>query len=198
MTTVIEKTFLMIWKSDSSRPGYVEGAKYKEHELATDNKDEVLGPEREYVEVISGTHLYTLFVSPHELTPDHELWNVDIGACTYNWETQDLNLVYKPDQVWDDIRLLRNQMLISSDNMFNVDTPDPLKSDWVAHRALLREMIDREQAAGRTPATVFWHDYMPPWPKSARNGVPDDIKPLCVWYEEGKYESAPPPPNLGE
>ena len=84
-------------------------------------------------------------------------------------------------------------MLASSDNMFNIDTPDPLKSDWIEYRALLRDIVDREQTAGRTPTTVFWHDYVPPYPMSARNGVPDDIKPQCVWYVEGKYSSPPTP-----
>lgn len=198
MTTEIEKIFLVIWTADSETPGLIGGGRFKEHELAVHNKDEVLGPYREYVEAVPGTNLYVLYVTPHLLNPDHELWDTDIGACTYNWETGDLNLVYKPDPVWDDIRHARNNMLAASDNMFNVDTPDPLKSDWVAHRALLREMITREQAAGRTPKTVFWHDYVPPYPLSARNGVPDDIKPQCVWYVEGKYESCPPLPNPGE
>lgn len=203
MTTEIEKRFLMIWTADSETPGKVNGGLFKENELATHNKDEVLGPYREYVEVLPGTNLYMFYVTPNLITPDSDLYEVDPGACTYNWETGDLDLVYKPDPVWDDIRLARNGMLAASDNMFNVDTPDPLKSEWVAYRALLREMISREQAAGRTPRTVFWNDYVPPYPLSARNGVPDDIKPLCVWYVEGKYESCPPlptppQPNSGE
>lgn len=197
MTTEIEKVFLIVWKADSSNPGFIENLRYREHELATHNKDEVLGPERDYVEVVPGTNFYTLYIDASALTPDHDLWEVDIRACTYNWATGDLNLVYKPDPVWDDVRLARNAMLAASDNMFNVDTPDPLKSEWIAYRALLREMISREQAAGRTPKTVFWNDYVPPYPPSARNGVPDDIKPLCVWYVEGKYESCPPLPNTG-
>lgn len=197
MTTEIERMFLIVWTADSSNPGFVENLRFREPELAVHNKAEVLGPYRDYVEAIPGSNLHTLYFDAASLNPDHDLWNVNLSACTYNWDTGDLNLVYKPENVWDDVRFARNNMLAASDNMFNVDTPDPLKSEWIAYRALLREMITREQAAGRTPGTVFWHDYLPPYPLSARNGVPDDIKPLCVWYEEGKYESCPPPPNAG-
>lgn len=194
MTTEYEKTFFMVWTADSPNPGHIEGARFKESELATHNREEVLGPNRDYVEAVPGTDFHTVFVEPDAINMDHPLWDLNIRECTYNWTTGDLNLVFRPEALWDDIRLARNNMLAASDNMFNVDTPDPLKSDWVAHRALLREMISREVAAGRTPSTVFWHDYTPPYPLTARNGVPDDIKPLCVWYVEGKYQPAPPPP----
>ena len=198
MTTEIEKVFLIIWKEDSPNPGFVENLRFRESELAIHNKLEVLGPYRDYVEAVPGTNLHTLYIDASALTPDHELWDVNLAACTYNWSTGEVNLVYKPENVWDDVRLARNRMLAASDNMFNVDTPDPLKTDWIEYRALLREMISREQAAGRTPSTVFWNDYIPPYPPSARNGVPDDIKPLCVWYVEGKYTPVPPAPNQGE
>lgn len=194
MTTEIEKVFLVVWKEDSSNPGLIENLRYRESELAIHNKLEVLGEHRDYVEAVPGSALYLLYIDASTLTPDHELWDINLEQCTYNWSTGELNLVYKPDNVWDDIRLARNGMLSASDNMFNIDTPDPLKSDWIAYRALLREMISREQAAGRTPSTVFWNDYVPPYPLSARNGVPDDIKPLCVWYVEGKYTTVPVPP----
>ena len=197
MTTEIDKIFLVIHKDSSNTPGQILGGRYKESELAIENKLEVIGTDCDYVEAVPGTNLHTLYVIPETLNPDHELWDLNLAACTYNWSTNDVNLVFRVEGAWDDIRLARNNMLASSDNMFNVDTPDPLKSDWVAYRALLREMISREIAAGRTPGTVFWHDYTPPYPRSARNGVPDDIKPLCVWYEEGKYESPPPPPGQG-
>lgn len=198
MTTEINKIFLVIHTETSETPGLILGNKFLESELAVHNKLEVLGPDRDYVEAVPGTNLHTLYVIPETLTPDHDLWDLNLSQCRYNWSTNDVDLVYRVENVWDDIRLARNNMLASSDNMFNIDTPDPLKSDWVTYRALLREMISREIAAGRTPGTVFWHDYTPPYPLSARNGVPDDIKPLCVWYEEGKYQSPPPPPGQGE
>lgn len=194
MTTQQEKLFLIIWKANSATPGLIETIKYKESELAVHNKDEVLGPFREYVELIPGSNLDRLMYNAGDITEDDPLFDVNIGACTWNWETNDLNLVYKPELNWDDIRAQRNVMLAAGDNMFNFDTPDPLKTDWVEHRALLRDLINREQAAGRTPKTVFWHDYVPPMPLSARNGVPDDIKPQCVWYVEGKYSSPAEPP----
>ena len=156
MTTQQEKLFLIIWKANSATPGLIETIKYKESELAVHNKDEVLGPFREYVELIPGSNLDRLMYNAGDITEDDPLFDVNIGACTWNWETNDLNLVYKPELNWDDIRAQRNVMLAAGDNMFNFDTPDPLKTDWVEHRALLRDLINREQAAGRTPKTVFW------------------------------------------
>ena len=199
MTT--EKQYLIIWKADSARPGAIESFRFKESELAdSHNRDEVLGPFREYVEIPAGSILEKLFVNMGDVRQGDDLFDVLVGECTWNWATSELNLVYRPEPNWDDIRAQRNMILASSDNMFNFDTPDPLKTDWLEHRALLRELIDREQAAGRTPATVFWHDYLPPYPQSARNGVPDDIKPLCVWFVEGKYSSPalPPAAPIGE
>ena len=196
MTT--ETQYLMVWKADSARPGHIENLRYKQSELPVHNREEVLGPFREFLEIQPGSNLEKLWINGGDIRQGHPLWDVLPGACTWNWETNDLNLVYRPEPNWDDVRMQRNSMLASSDNMFNEDTPDPLKSDWVEHRALLRDLINREQAAGRTPGTVFWHDYVPPYPLSARNGVPDDIKPTCVWYVEGKYTSVPTPPNQGE
>lgn len=189
------KIYKIIWTADSQVPGLVENLTYKENELAVHNRDEVLGPYREYVEAVPGTKLYKLFVEPLTITPEDNLDNVNLEACRYNWETSDVDVEYFPEKNWDDIRLLRNQLLADSDSRFNIDTPDPMKTEWVEHRQLLRDMIAREEAAGRTPETVFWHDYLPPYPRSARNGVPDDIKPLCVWYEEGKYSSPDPLPD---
>jgi len=139
-----------------------------------------------------------LWLNGGSIQQGHRLWDVIRDACTWNWETNELNLVYRPLPNWDDIRMQRNTLLAASDNMFNEDTPDPLKTEWLEHRARLRDLINREQTAGRTPSTVFWNDYVPPYPPSARNGVPDDIKPQCVWYVEGKYTTVPTPPNQGE
>jgi len=191
MTT--EKQYLMVWKADSSQPGHIENFRFKESELPDHNRDEVLGPFRDYVEILPGSTTEQLFINAGNLRQGDPLFDVLVGECTWNWDTNDLNLVYRPAPNWDDVRAARNIMLASSDNMFNIDTPDPLKSDWIEYRALLRNIVDREQTAGRTPATVFWHDYVPPYPASARNGVPDDIKPRCVWYVEGKYSSPPAP-----
>lgn len=196
MTT--EKIYLMVWKADSSMPGFIEPLRYKESELPDHNRSEVLGPFREFLEIPAGSNLEKLWINAGDIRQGDPLWDVLRDACTWNWETNELNLVYRPEPNWDDVRMQRNMMLQASDNMFNEDTPDPLKSEWIEYRALLRDLVNREQAAGRTPSTVFWNDYVPPYPPSARNGVPDEIKPLCVWYVEGKYTSAPPPPNQGE
>lgn len=178
-----ENVYVVIWKENSPNPGQIEGARYKESQLPDHNRDEVLGPHREFVQAIPGTPLYSLFVEPSSITADSELWNVDIASCRWNWDNSQLNLVYFPPTGWDDIRMGRNNMLAASDNMFNEDTPDPLKSEWVEYRALLRGMIVREQAAGRTPDTVKWNDYVPPFPPSARIGVPDSEKASCPWYK---------------
>lgn len=199
MTT--EKIYLMVWTADSSNPGYIEPLRYKESELPDHNRAEVLGPFREFLEIPEGSDLEKLWLKAGEIRQGDRLWDVLPNACTWNWETNELNLVYRPEPNWDDIRMQRNSLLAASDNMFNEDTPEPLKSEWIEYRALLRDLVNREQAAGRTPGTVFWNDYVPPYPPSARNGVPDDIKPLCVWYVEGKYSSpapVPTPPDQGE
>ena len=180
-----EKIYKIVWLADGPNAGLIEPLVYKESELPDHNRDEVLGPHREFVEVVPGSLFYRLLVDSSDI--DHatetELLNVDLSMVTYNWETQEIDLVYFPSREWDDVRAARNDALKGSDNMFNVDTPNPLKSEWVTYRQLLRDMISREQAAGRTPSTVFWHDYIPPFPKSARIGVPKDIKAKCVWYK---------------
>jgi hypothetical protein len=187
-----EKIYRIVWKADSPNPGHIESTNYKETELPDHNREEVLGPYREFVEVVPGSLFYRVFVDSSDVshTDDTDLLDLNIAACTYNWETNGINMVYKPPMVWDDVRSARNNMLKGSDNMFNVDTPDPLKTEWVEYRQLLRDLITRELAAGRTPDTVFWHDYVPPFPKSARIGVPDSEKPNCVWY---KGENTYPP-----
>jgi hypothetical protein len=116
-------------------------------------------------------------------TAEDDLTNINIDASWWNWDTLDVDVVRFGAKTWDDIRMARNALLASGDNMFNEDTPDPLKSEWVEHRALLRDLITREQAAGRTPDTVKWTDYVPPYPPSARVGVPEDVKPTCAWYK---------------
>jgi hypothetical protein len=187
-----EKIYRIVWKANSANPGRIESNNYKELELPDHNRDEVLGPDREFVEVVPGSTFYRTFIDSADVSHinDTDLLDLDLAACTYNWETNDINMVYKPPMVWDDVRSARNNMLKGSDNMFNVDTPDPLKSEWIEYRQLLRNLITREIAAGRTPDTVHWHDYVPPFPKSARIGVPDSEKPNCAWY---KGEDTYPP-----
>lgn len=183
-----EKLYKIIWKTT----GFIEGVTFRESELPDHNRDEVLGPDREYVEAVPGTPLYKLYVDvTSEVNTDIRLTDVDLNSTTYNWETNELNIVYFPDLVWDDIRAARNTMLAGCDNMFNEDTPDPLKSEWIEHRQLLRDMITREQAANRSPSTVKWNDYIPPFPPSARIGVPDSEKSGCAWYKgKNTYPSA--------
>lgn len=190
-----EKIYRIVWTQDSPQPGVIEQNTYKESELCIHNKEEVLGPHRDYVEVVPGTPFYILYIDSSDIESHPTLMNIDLANCKYNWETNDIDLVYMPPMVWDDIRLVRNEMLKGSDNMFNSDTPNPLKSEWVEYRQLLRNLISREIAAGRTPDTVFWHDYVPPFPKSARIGVPDSEKPNCAWYK-GK-DTYPPEAIIG-
>lgn len=176
-----EKIYRIVWKTT----GFIEGHTYKESELAIENKDEVLGPDRDYVEVVPGTLFHTLYIDQSNVNhaTDIDILNVDLVSTTYNWETGELNVVYFPDRNWDDIRATRNEMLKASDAFFNVDTPDPLKTEWIEYRQLLRDIVTRETAAGRTPSTVKWNDYVPPFPPSARIGVPDEEKPTCPWYK---------------
>jgi hypothetical protein len=193
-----EKLYKLVWMKDSPNPGFIEPQTYRESEIPEDhNFHEVVGPHRNYVEAIPGTDFYILFVDSNILDPEtHEnLMNVDKDLTRYNWDTGSLDIVYFPDRVWDDIRAVRNIMLSSCDNMFNEDTPDPLKSEWIEYRQMLRNMISREQAAERTPDTVKWNDYVPPFPKSARIGVPEDQKLSCAWYK-GK-DTYPPEAIIG-
>jgi len=180
-----EKIYRMIWTADSPNPGFIEHNNYTEDELPVHNADEVLGPYRTFVEIIPGTDLYKLFLANHTIDKDTEshLLNVDLVATRYNWETKDLDLIYIPEPTWDDIRQARNNMLHHSDEMFNFDTPEPLKTEWVEYRQLLRDLPAREQAKGNTPSTVYWHDYVPPWPHSARIGVPDEHTVQAAWYK---------------
>ena len=175
-----EKVYLIIWKEDSPNPGFIEHVKFKESELCDHNKEEVLGPYREYVEAIPGSKLWHLFIDASEVDSEHELFNY--RASHWDWSLQDVVINEIPPITWDDVRFARNQMLAASDNMFNIDTPDEIKQQWIDHRKLLRELIDREQAAGRTPDTVFWNDYLPPFPASARGGLTEDEAKKCVWY----------------
>lgn len=175
-----EKVFLIIWKKDSPNPGLIEHIIFKESELCDHNKEEVLGPYRDYVEAVPGSRLWHMFVDSSELNQDHELWNH--SALHWDWEKMDVEIEPYPEMTWDDIKFQRNQMLASSDSMFNFDTPEPLKQQWIDHRELLRNMIDREKEAGRTPDTVFWNDYLPPFPLSARGGLTEEEASKCVWY----------------
>lgn len=186
-----EKLYKIIWTQDSPTPGRIEELSFLESQLPVHNREEVLGEFRDYVEVVPGSQMYKLYVDQSTInSTETELLEVDLLATTYNWETTELNLVYLPELGWDNIRAARNTMLASSDNMFNIDTPDPLKSEWIEYRQLLRDMIKREIDAGNTPTTVEWYHYVPPFPASARIGVPDDKKALAVWY---KAENTYPP-----
>jgi hypothetical protein len=188
-----EKIYKMIWKEDSPNPGYIEQHIYKEGELPDHNSDEVLGPYREFVEITPGSEIYKLFLANHTIDPDTEshLIDVDLSATRYNWSTHELNLVYIPELSWDDVRFARNNMLKSSDTMFNIDTPEPLKTEWIEHRQLLRDLITREKAKGNTPSTVDWYDYVPPFPHSARIGVSDEDTVKAAWYKgENTYPAS--------
>ena len=180
----IENKYMMIWNASSTVPGFVEPHVYAEADRpGPDIEDQITGPLREFVLAVPGTWLYKIFVDPSTFETGDRDVDLDIANSHYDWETGDVVPVYYPERTWDDIRQARNNMLAGSDNFFNEDTPEPLKTEWVEHRQLLRDLITREQAAGRTPRTVKWTDYVPPYPPSARIGVPDDIKPTCAWYK---------------
>ena len=190
-----EKIYRMIWKADSPNPGMIEQCNYKESELPDHNRDEVLGPYRDFVELVPGSDIYKLFMAVHTIDSDNDthLIDVDLVKTRYNWTTGGLDIVYMPEMTWDDVRMARNNMLFASDHMFNFDTPEPLKTEWVEYRQLLRDLPARELAKGNTPSTVYWHDYVPPWPHSARIGVPDEHTTEAAWY---KGEDTYPPSAL--
>ena len=178
--TITERMFKMIWKAASQYPGQIEHTVYTQSQLPDHNMDEVLGPDREFVEAIPGSKLWHLCVDRSAIDPSHELWSA-IPVC-WNWETNDVDHAFPPPITWDDIRLQRNNFLASSDAMFNIDTPEPLKQQWVDQRQLLRDLPARELTAGRTPETVFWDDYLPPYPASARGGLSEADAIKCVWH----------------
>jgi len=187
----IENKYIMIWTADSAVPGFVESHVYSEKEHpGPDIEDQVTGPTRQFVLAVPGTWLYKLFADPSTFETGDRNIDIDMSKCHYDWATGDVVPVYYADRSWDDVRNQRNSMLSGSDNFFNEDTPNPLKAEWIEHRQLLRNLIPREQAAGRTPMTVKWTDYVPPYPPSARIGVPEDVKPTCAWY---KGEDTYPP-----
>lgn len=177
---ITEKLYKIIWKASSANPGYIENLTFKESELPDHNRAEVLGPDREYVEAVPGSKLHFFTIDSSALTADHEFFNK--VPSHWDWEVNDLIINDIPPLTWDDVRLMRNSMLSSCDNTFNIDTPDSIKQQWIDHRALLRDLPDRELAAGRTPDTVFWNDYLPPFPASARGGLTQEQAAQCVWY----------------
>jgi Phage tail assembly chaperone protein len=186
-----EKYYKMVWKATSANPGMIEGTLYTEDQIPdSSNINEVLGPDREFVEVKPGTNFYQLFISHNDpVNPD--LLNVDVGSARYNWEIEDVTFSYYPEPTWEQVIVQRNQMLSASDTMFNFDTPDPLKTEWLEYRQLLRDLPEREKAKGNTPATVYWHDYVPPWPHTARIGVPDEHTVKAAWYKgENTYPAS--------
>lgn len=178
---IIEPVYKMIWKDGSQNAGYIEHAVYKQSQLPEHNREEVLGPDREFVEAPIDSPLYLICVDNSLVTKEHPLW--EHRAVRWDWQNNELITETPPPLTWDDIRMTRNIMLASSDNMFNIDTPDPLKQQWIDNRQLLRELPEREQAADRTPNTVFWDDYLPPYPASARGGLTDEDAAKCVWYD---------------
>lgn len=177
---VPEKFYKMVWKSTSDRPGYIESTIYTEAQLPVHNRDQVLGPDREFVEILPGTNFWTILFDQDNIDKDHELWDYRISH--WDWDLNEVVIETYPPLTWDDIRLRRNTMLSVTDNQFNIDTPEPLKTQWIEHRQLLRDLPDRELAANRTPDTVFWNDYLPPYPESARAGLSDEEAAKCVWY----------------
>lgn len=177
---VTEKLYKIIWKETSANPGYIENLIFKESELPDHNRAEVLGPDREYVEVLPDSNLYFLTVDKSSIDQNHPLWNT--YASHWDWDANDVVIEEFPPLTWDDIRFQRNGMLAASDNTFNIDTPDLIKQAWIDYRALLRDLPAREEAAGRTPNTVFWNDYLPPFPTSARSGLTEEEAAKCVWY----------------
>lgn len=182
----IEKAYLLIWKDNSNNPGYIEHRVFAEDHIPEDhNFDEVVGDYRDFVEAVPGTLLYRLYVNSQVMDDPETPYETvkSITSSKYNWNTNELDLTFLPSRTWDDIRHERNLMLQASDFMFNEDTPDPLKTEWIEFRASLRDLITIEQAAGRTPDTVKWNDYIPPFPYSGRIGVPDDVKASCAWYK---------------
>ena len=180
IATTTEPMFKMIWKAGSQYPGQIEHTVYTQSQLPVHNMDEVLGPDRVFVEATPGSNLWHLCVDGSLVDPSHTLWNAT-PVC-WNWEINDIEYAFPLPITWDDIRFQRNNFLASSDAMFNIDTVEPLKQQWIDHRQLLRDLPERELAAGRTPETVFWDDYLPPYPLSARGGIPAEDAMKCVWY----------------
>lgn len=172
--------YKMVWKDTSDRPGYIEDTIYTEEQLPVHNRDQVLGPDREFVEILPNTAFWTMTFDTGSIDKDHELWNTSITG--WDWTTNDVVIEPYPPLTWDDVRLRRNTMLASCDNQFNIDTPEPMKSKWLEHRQLLRELPERELAAKRTPDTIFWNDYIPPYPESERAMLTDEEAAKCVWY----------------
>jgi hypothetical protein len=175
-----EQLYKIIWFADSPNPGYIEPVTFKKSELPVHNRAEVLGMYRDYVEVLPGSNLWHLCVDGSLVDQTHELW--DMKVIGWDWDKQEVIVEPLPPITWDDIKLRRNGMLAISDTMFNFDTPDPLKTQWMEYRQLLRDLPARESAAGNTPTTVFWNDYIPPYPVSARAGIAIADAKKCVWY----------------
>lgn len=178
--TVPTRYFKKVWKATSNTPGYIENVLFTEPQLPIHNRDEVLGPDREFVEILPNSNFWTMTFNQDIIDKDHELWDSIISH--WDWELNDVVIEKLPPLTWDDIRLRRNAMLAGTDNQFNIDTPDPLKTLWIEHRQLLRDLPEREIAANRTPDTVFWNDYLPPYPETARAGLSNEEAAKCVWY----------------
>jgi hypothetical protein len=168
-----EKVYLLIWAADSPNPGYIDHGVFLESHVPEDhNYDEVVGPHRVFVEVDRGSDAWKVFVDPGSIDPnsnpsDWALTHLDIPMSRYDWATEKFVFVQTPAPTWDDVKNARNAMLSGSDSFFNIDTPEPLRSEWLFYREQLRQLVDNEKANGRTPGTVHWP--LPPYPTSARS-----------------------------
>jgi hypothetical protein len=172
-TTLIgsqQKVYKLIWSADSPNPGYIDHGLYIEDHIPEDhNYDEVIGPHREFVEILPGTDDWKVWVDPGAIdifNGDAHLIHLDINASHYDWSQKKFVYIQMPGPTWDDVKKARNSLLTSSDNMFNFDTPEPLRSEWLFYRECLRQLIENEKANGREAATV--HMPVPPAPISAR------------------------------
>jgi len=173
ITSQTQKVFLLIWAADSPNPGYIDHGVFLESHIPQDhNYEEVVGPHRVYVEVDRGSDAWKVFVDPGSIDPtnnpsDWALTHLDIPMSRYDWATEKFVFVQTPAPTWDDVKNARNAMLSGSDSFFNIDTPEPLRSEWLFYREQLRQLVDNEKANGRTPGTVHWP--LPPYPTSARS-----------------------------
>lgn len=71
----------------------------------------------------------------------------DEFSITYDLETQKFNLPVKgwenegqTDVTWDEVKQLRNKMLIDSDGNISEDMPEEIKQEWRTYRQRLRDL----------------------------------------------------------
>jgi predicted O-linked N-acetylglucosamine transferase (SPINDLY family) len=120
-----EKIYKMVWLDDSPNAGLIEPTLYKESDLPDHNRDDVLGPHREFVEVVPGTLFYKVFIHndlDHSIDSYKKAYNLQPGAAILSKILFSyLYLNYNFDEYFYFTKKCRELFNVSNDNFLKLN-----------------------------------------------------------------------------